>query len=275
MYSGEWAHRFIDAVKRDGGRMTLDDLAAYRPQWTEPLRIQYRDYEVISLGSPNIGGLHTLAALKLAEVADLRKHGHYATSPEALYSLIQISRLQRILAFTPAAALKHAFPDVDWSPASGLTTETAERLWAHIGKPNWQPEMLRLLNETVTSNHSAGVLAVDEQGNVASILHTCNCDGWGSTGIFVDGVSIPDSASFQQRQIADVGAGVRLPDPSNPLIVLREANPYSHRLRSGQACTKQPCRASSTYSTSTWIRKRRSTSRITMVRHTRSREAAR
>jgi gamma-glutamyltranspeptidase/glutathione hydrolase len=142
-----------------------------------------------------------------------------------LYSLIQISRLQRILAFTPAAALKHEFPDVDWSPASRLTADTAERLWAHIRKPDWHRQMLRLLNQTVTSSHSAGVLAVDEQGNVASILHTCNCYGWGSTGIFVDGVSIPDSASFQQRQIADAGAGVRLPDASNPLIVLKNGRP--------------------------------------------------
>jgi gamma-glutamyltranspeptidase/glutathione hydrolase len=225
MYRGEWAHRFVDAVKKEGGKLTLEDLSAYRPQWTEPLRMQYRDYEVISLGSPNIGGLHTLGALKLAEVADLRKYGHYATSPEALYSLIQISRLQRILAFTPPAALKHEFPDVDWPPASGLTKDTAERLWTHLRKADWQPEMLRLLNQTVAPNHSAGVLAVDEQGNVASILHSCNCYGWGSTGIFVDGVSIPDSASFQQRQIAEAGAGVRLPDPSNPLIVLKEGKP--------------------------------------------------
>jgi len=136
-----------------------------------------------------------------------------------------ISRLQRILAFAPRVALKEAFPDVDWSPASGVTAETAERLWAHIRRSDWQPEMLRLLNLAFTPNHSAGVLAVDEQGNVASILHTCNCYGWGSTGIFVDGVSIPDSASFQQQQIASAGAGVRLPDPSNPVIVLKGGRP--------------------------------------------------
>lgn len=225
MYSGAWAHRFVEAVRREGGKMTLDDLSAYRAEWTEPLRIEYRDYEVISLGLPSIGGLHTLSALELAEVADLNRLGHYTASPEALYTLIQISRLQRILAFTPDAALEAAFPDVGWSPASALTRTTAERLLAHIRKPDWQPKMLRLLNQTVASNHSAGVVAVDEQGNVASLVHTCNCAGWGSTGIFVDGVSIPDSASFQQRQIADAGAGARLPEGLNPLIVLKSGKP--------------------------------------------------
>lgn len=225
MYSGAWAHRFVEAVRREGGKMTLDDLSAYRPEWTEPLQMPYRDYEVISLGLPSIGGLHTLSALRLAEVADLKKQGHYAASPEALYTLIQISRLQRILAFTPEAALKEAFPDVDWSPASALTRATAERLLAHIRKPDWQPKMMRLLNQTAAPNHSAGVVAVDEQGNVASLLHTCYCYGWGSTGIFVDGVSIPDSASVQQRQIADAGAGARLPEVANPLIVLKSGKP--------------------------------------------------
>lgn len=98
MYSGEWAHRFMDAVKREGGAMTLDDLSAYRPEWTEPLRMQYRDYEVISLGSPNIGGLHTLGALKLAEVADLKKYGPYAASPDPSNPLIVLKGGKPILA---------------------------------------------------------------------------------------------------------------------------------------------------------------------------------
>jgi gamma-glutamyltranspeptidase/glutathione hydrolase len=225
MYTGEWARRFVGAIEREGGKMTLADLSAYRPEWTEPLRVPYRGYEVISLGAPNIGGLHTLTALKMAEVADLKRHGPSATSPETLYSLIQISRLQKILAFAPPAALKEAFPDIDWSPTSAVTPETAERLWAHIRGPDWHSKMLRLLNLAFAPNHSAAAVAVDERGNVASVFHTCNCNGWGSTGIFVDGVSIPDPASFQQRQIASVGAGVRLPDASNPLIVLKSGRP--------------------------------------------------
>jgi gamma-glutamyltranspeptidase/glutathione hydrolase len=74
-------------------------------------------------------------------------------------------------------------------------------------------------------SHSAGVVVVDDQGNAASILHTINGMLWGATGIFVDGVSIPDSAAFQQGMIARVGAGVRLPDTTNPLLVLKNGKP--------------------------------------------------
>jgi gamma-glutamyltranspeptidase / glutathione hydrolase len=63
MYEGEWARRLINAVQRDGGKMMLDDLAMYRPMWTEPLESSCRDNTIVSLGSPNRGGLQTLASL--------------------------------------------------------------------------------------------------------------------------------------------------------------------------------------------------------------------
>jgi len=49
---------------------------------------------------------------------------------------------------------------------------------------------------------------------------------WGTTGIFVDGISIPDSAAYQQPQIARIKPGDRLPDPTNPVIVLKNDKPY-------------------------------------------------
>ena len=38
-------------------------------------------------------------------------------------------------------------------------------------------------------------------------------------------MSIPDSASYLQQQIHDYGPGQRLPEPINPLIVLRDGRP--------------------------------------------------
>ena len=75
------------------------------------------------------------------------------------------------------------------------------------------------------SNHSSGVVAVDRWGNVAAVTHTCNAVVWGNTGIFVGGVSIPDSASFQQVAIKRAGPGHRLPDPMTPLIITRAGKP--------------------------------------------------
>src|SRR5262249_41287017 len=40
------------------------------------------------------------------------------------------------------------------------------------------------------------------------------------------GVSIPDSAAFQQYQIARIKPGDRLPDATYPIIVLKNGKPY-------------------------------------------------
>jgi gamma-glutamyltranspeptidase/glutathione hydrolase len=40
-------------------------------------------------------------------------------------------------------------------------------------------------------------------------------------------VSVPDSASFQQLLISQVGPGVRLPDPTEPLIITKDGEPVA------------------------------------------------
>jgi gamma-glutamyltranspeptidase/glutathione hydrolase len=75
------------------------------------------------------------------------------------------------------------------------------------------------------SPHSDSVVVVDEAGNVAAALHSIYTSRWGTTGIFVDGVSISDSACFQQRLVDEVGPGARMPNAANPLIVLHQGRP--------------------------------------------------
>ncbi len=65
-------------------------------------------------------------------------------------------------------------------------------------------------------------MAIDRFGNVAALTHSINTMIWGTTGIFVQGVSIPDSANFQQNRLAAAGPGGRIPNEMNPVIVRRD-----------------------------------------------------
>ena len=230
MYKGEWAHHFVDLVQREGGKVTLADMAAYRPLWTEPLQVSYGDYQVVSLGLPNTGGFITLEGLKLAEAVHLKKLGHYADSAEALYDLIQIERTTQSFAGMSPDARQKAFPDVDPSMTSTPDPELTRRLRARI-----QSRMVPQPVEDSGAGHSAGILVVDEQGNIAVVLHSINGILWGATGIFVAGVSIPDSAAFQQRQIAQVGPGARLTEATNPVLVLKAGKPILASVAIGSA----------------------------------------
>jgi gamma-glutamyltranspeptidase/glutathione hydrolase len=93
MYTGEWAQRFVTAVRSEGGQMTMEDLAAYQALWCDPIVSTYHDCTVYGHGLPAVGGINTAEALNLFEAADLKRLGHYSRSPEALFWQAQICRL--------------------------------------------------------------------------------------------------------------------------------------------------------------------------------------
>jgi gamma-glutamyltranspeptidase / glutathione hydrolase len=68
-------------------------------------------------------------------------------------------------------------------------------------------------------------VVIDKWGNICAMTHSINAVSWGGTGIFIDGVSVPDPASFQQKELVKAGPGNRLPDPTNPGIVLKNGKP--------------------------------------------------
>ena len=103
-YEREWAHHFVDAVRREGGKVTLEDLASYRVVWSEPTRAIYHGFEVTSLGAPSLGGLETLSGLLLWEHANMSKRGDYSQSADALYALIQIAKLEASLSLNSASS---------------------------------------------------------------------------------------------------------------------------------------------------------------------------
>jgi gamma-glutamyltranspeptidase / glutathione hydrolase len=220
MYTGDWAKHFVEAVQRDGGKISLEDMEAYRAIWEEPLRTTFRENEVFVPGFTSREGVNIVEALNLLELADLKKRGNYSKSPESLFWLCQILSCQDLM-WLPSDKAGNKY-DMDLSPTARVSKKTAEAIWERMQKGTW-----RYARQLVKPNsgHSDAVVVVDRWGNVAALTHTINTSLWGETGIFVDGVSIPDSASIQRQQVYEIGPGKRLPDTIGPLLVLREGKP--------------------------------------------------
>jgi gamma-glutamyltranspeptidase/glutathione hydrolase len=223
MYTGTWAQKMVAAVRADGGRMTLEDLASYEAIWSEPIRISYGDHEIHAPALPAQGGAQIAEVLHLAARAGLTDMGHYSESPEAFFWLAQMTNLFG-LSFIPETMVSAMLSGADGSLAARLTPEHADRLWKMMSEGKFP---LTGLPASKDPKHSDAVVAIDRWGNVAAVVHTINTSSWGTTGIFVDGVSIPDSAVFQQALIARTGPGRRLPDPTEPLIVARDGQPVA------------------------------------------------
>lgn len=234
MYRGEWAKKFVSAVQSQGGKMTVEDLENYSVIWPEPLHSKYRGFDIYTLGEPDQGGTNILEALNLCEASEILESGHYTSSPEVLYWLIQISRTNMFVGGSegmgmglPPEAREKLLPKRDFSRQDRITKDWASQLWQKMKKNGgWVKVYESMINPKPKSNHSAGVVAVDEEGNVAAVLHSINTVGWGYSGIFVDGVSANDSASFQQPLIKAVGPGARLPNSTCTLIVMKDGKPF-------------------------------------------------
>ncbi|MEO2004313.1 MAG: gamma-glutamyltransferase, partial [Candidatus Poribacteria bacterium] len=74
-YTGAVAQDIVGAVRMasyNPGLMKMDDLARYRAVYREPVRSEYRGYEVVGMNMPTSGGVSLGMMLNLLEGVDLR-----------------------------------------------------------------------------------------------------------------------------------------------------------------------------------------------------------
>lgn len=72
-YTGELAEAITSFAQQTGGLIDAQDLAAYQPEWVEPISADYQGYTVWEL-PPNTQALATLLALTILDEMDLGKH---------------------------------------------------------------------------------------------------------------------------------------------------------------------------------------------------------
>lgn len=222
MYGGPWGERLVRAVQADGGKLTIDDLKAYRVIWADPLVADIgRGYTLKTSPLPNAGGIALVEAQNLARAAGLDRAPHWTRSSDSLRKALDITQ-QFSAGFLPADMLAKIYPGMDFSPAGRLTMAHAEELWKRMQAgaklANWTP-----LPDG--PKHSDDVVVIDREGNIAAITHSINTIMWGKTAIAVGGISIGDPASFQQAQVAAVKPGGRLPAPTETGILFRDGKP--------------------------------------------------
>jgi len=203
IYRGEWAEHFVEAVNAEGGKASLEDLRDYQPIWAAPITGSFCGHDVYGPGLPDLGGVHLIEGLNLVQEAGL---SDASSSPESLYWLIQITRQGGALSGLP--------------PMTRIDPEHAQHVWKEM-----QAAGRFVGPSVVTGSHSDFVVTVDADGNCAAVCHSINTSMYGTTGIFVDGVSIPDAACFQQQVLATITPGDPLPHPMAPSIALRNGKP--------------------------------------------------
>jgi gamma-glutamyltranspeptidase/glutathione hydrolase len=205
MYTGPWGAEFVRIVEREGGMVTTEDMARYAPIWTEPYKDVVFDHTVYVNGPPHTGAYSLIAGLNLAEALKLDKKGPYWTDPETFQALARITQLMFAAPILGRHASKVlAAKSIDVTAGAQLGKTFAESV---------APLLDRIFAQGTDDGpkHSNAIVVVDKDGNIAVVTHTINSVIWGDTGIVVGGIPIPDSAGFQQRVLAAIKPGDRVP----------------------------------------------------------------
>lgn len=74
-YEGQYAERIVAAVQEGGGRLTMADLAAYKPVWRDTIDFTYRGRPVYTVGPPSAGGIQLAQMCAILEQFELEGAG--------------------------------------------------------------------------------------------------------------------------------------------------------------------------------------------------------
>jgi len=204
-YQGEIAESIVDALKSEGGVMTLDDLASHTSSWDTPISTTFRGMRVWEC-PPNGQGLAALLGLNILEGLDFEDHPPLSTT--RLHLMIESMRL--------------AFADTRWFVADATTNPAPlEELLSKA----YAEERKKLINPTKTTvdqkhgiptsrSDTVYLSVIDSDGNACSFINS-NYMGFG-TGIVPKGWGF----TLQNR-----GLGFSL-DPNHPNALAPGKRPY-------------------------------------------------
>ncbi|NEZ05137.1 gamma-glutamyltransferase [Wenzhouxiangella sp. XN201] len=168
-YSGEVARKLVEGVQAAGGIWTLADFAGYEVAEREPIRTDYRGYELITASPPSSGGIAIAQMLEIVEPFDLAG----MSSADRVHLLAEAMRR----AYRDRA-LYLGDPDFVDIPTRMLLSEdyaaglrTTLRLDRATPSSMLAADPSRLGTESTDTTHFS---LMDDQGNIVSATLTVN-----------------------------------------------------------------------------------------------------
>ena len=204
VYKGEIASAILATSQSLGGTMTTEDLAAFSPEWVQPISIEYRGWRVYEL-PPNGQGMAALEMLNIMETSPADPKGPFTAAE--LHKRIEAMKL----AYSDLHRY-NADPRSHDVPVAALLSKDYARKRAALIDPN-------KANCGVTAGQPIGsdttyLTVADREGNIVSWIQSIYSQ-FGS-GVAVKGMGF---------ELHNRGAGFTL-DPASPNVLAGGKRPF-------------------------------------------------
>ncbi|MEP5567785.1 MAG: gamma-glutamyltransferase [Halioglobus sp.] len=231
-YSGLPARQLVAQMEASDGEISMADLAAYEAVWREPLRDNWREFEVLSAPPPSSGGFALVQLLKLREFSD--PHFDELWHNEARYVHLMAEMEKRVYA---DRAEYLGDPDQVAVPLAALLED--EYLKGRASDVN--PDAISPVDAVspgLESTETTHFSIIDSMGNAVSLTTTLNWD-FGS-GVVVEGagyllnnqmddfsakVGVPNKFGVVGSDRNSIAPGKRMLSSMSPTILLRDGEP--------------------------------------------------
>lgn len=237
-YKGDIAQEFERFFKANGGVMTAADLAAYQPQWMEPLHTTYRGYDVYSNTATSRGGYEVLMQANLVERFNMASFG--SGSPQAEHAMIEAIKIAKADIYKYVADPKFTvIPTAGMlskqyaSTRSALIDMNKAGAYPEAGTPEGRPATSAPQGDKAfperydVEQHTTSFSIVDKFGNAVGVTPTLgglfgNNVVVGNTGLLLNNGIRLGSTSPYPTDANYVGAG-KVPLLNNsPIVVLKD-----------------------------------------------------
>ncbi|WP_371396104.1 gamma-glutamyltransferase [Fretibacter rubidus] len=180
-YTGETADLIVSEMAKGGGLMTYEDLNSYKTVMREPVRGNYKGYEIVSMPPPSSGGVHVIQMLNMLSQFDLKADGH--NSAAYLHKLTEAMR--RAFADRSKFLGDPDFADVPTQDLIDPGYNAAQASSINLDLASKSKDIAPAVSMPYESPQTTHYSVIDKHGNAVAVTYTLNFS-YGS-GYTVDG----------------------------------------------------------------------------------------
>ncbi|WBL22348.1 gamma-glutamyltransferase [Zunongwangia sp. HRR-M8] len=191
-YGGETGEKMVAFLQKQGGILTKEDLKKYEAKWRNPVRIQYKDYQIISMPPPSSGGIVLGEILKMIEPFPLEEYNQNSTK----YIQVLTEAERRAYADRSFYLGDSDFYDVPQDTLLSTSYLSGRMADFSFDEATASSSIKHGVISGYESNETTHYSIVDTEGNAVSVTTTLN-------GAYGSKLYIPELGFFMNNEMND------------------------------------------------------------------------